>query len=185
MLNGIAPIIIFQFKKLVPKETSTPVVGPPFVSEEKVFVPLPPIPIYLDEELTGVIITDESKNIDAQTDVETKTDGTNPDVNQRGISSVTRINMVAKKSSLGVTLLSAMSDLLFDKMTSQEYSVTYLNGAVTIFNGLIHSFSISQVADNDKYDIQIEIARGPVKSPTPVEIVPTVGKTTGPLPVLD
>jgi hypothetical protein len=183
MLNGIAPIIIFQFKKKVPAQTSTPDVGPPFVSEEEVFVDLPPIPIYLDDNLTGLLITDESKSVDAQTDVETKTDGSNPDVNQKGISAVTRINLQARKDSIGVTLLAAMSDLLLEKMTSKEYSVTYLNGAVTIFQGLIHSFSINQTADKDLYDIQIEISRGPVKSPTKVELIPTVGKSTGATPL--
>jgi hypothetical protein len=183
MLNGIDPIIIFMFKKKVPEFSSTPAVGPPLVSEKEVFVPLPPIPIYLSAELTGLIITDESKSIDAQTDTETKADGTAPDVNQKGISSVTRINMIARKDSIGVTLLAAMSDYLFEKMTSKEYSVTYLNGAVTIFGGLIHSFSISQSADNDKYDIQIEISRGPAKSPTQVQIVPSVGKSTGTVPL--
>ncbi len=183
MLNGIDPIIIFQFSKKVPETVSNPRVGAPFVSDKEIFIPLPPIPIYLSEELTGLFIDTESKSIDSETTVETKTDGSSPDVTQKGINSVTKIELVASKDSIGLTLLAAMSDLLFDKLTSKEYAVTYLHGAVTIFNGLIHSFSINQSANDDKYMISIEISRGAVKSPTKVEIVPTVLKSSGTVPL--
>lgn len=182
MLNGLDPIIIFQFKKALPS-VSDSLARIPLVSQIPTLIEAPPIPVYLSEELTGLFIDSESKNLDSDTTTETKTDGSAPDINQKGINSVVKIDIVANKGSLGLTLLSALSDLLYEKMTSKEYSVTYLNGAVTVFNGLIHSFSIQQSANNDLYNISIEISRGANKSPTPVESVPTVTPSVGALPL--
>jgi hypothetical protein len=182
MLNGIDPIIIFQFKKAFPS-VSDALAKIPLVSQIPTVVEAPPIPIYLSEDLTGLFIDSESKSIDSDTTTETKTDGSAPDINQKGINSVVKIEIVANKNSLGLTLLTALSDLLYEKLTSKEYSVTYLNGAVTVFNGLIHSFSIQQSANNELYNISIEISRGQYKSPTKVELVPTVSPSTGALPL--
>jgi hypothetical protein len=182
MLNGIDPIIIFQFKKALPS-VSEQLAKIPLVASYTNFIESPPIPIYLSETLTGLFIDSESKSIDSETNTETKTDGSAPDINQKGINSVVKIEIVANKNSLGLTLLTALSDLLYEKLTSKEYAVSYLNGAVTIFNGLIHSFSIQQSANNELYNISIEISRGPYKSPTKVELVPSVIPTTGALPL--
>lgn len=67
--------------------------------------------------------------------------------------------MVATRDSIGVALFSAMADLVFPKLVSKEYSITYLHGAVTIFAGLLHSFSINQDAESTKYTINLELIK--------------------------
>jgi hypothetical protein len=181
MLNGIEPIIIFNFFKATPA-TIASLQKIPVVADVVESIGLPPIPIYLSEKATGILIVSEDKNIDLQTSTETLTSGTDPKVDQKGISSTVRINIEASRKSLGVTLLSAMADLLFKKATSKEYSITYLHGAVTVFGGLLESFQISQNADNDLYNISITLSRSGVKTQETAS-VPVVNPVVGAVPL--
>ncbi len=143
MLNGIDPIIIFNFKK---KISTTTAKIPLTASTVEEIITLPVIPIYLSERLTGLFIETESKNIDVDTTIDTLSNGDQPNFNQRALSSTIKIEMQASASSIGVALLSALSDLVFPKLTSKEYSITYLHGAVTVFDGLLHSFAVTFTA---------------------------------------
>lgn len=158
MLNGLYPIVIFNFSKLLPSVQDS-IAKIPVVSSIVEKVGLPPIPIYLDEELTGLAIASEEKSIEIQSTTETKTSGETPDVNQKGLSSTVSVTLEANQDSLGLTLFSALADQLFEKVTSKEYSVTYLSGATTVFNGLLGRFSISKVDNTNKYLISFEIIR--------------------------
>lgn len=158
MLNGIYPIVIFNFSKLTPSVQES-IAKIPVVSSIVNKIGLPPIPIYLDEELTGLAIAHEEKSIEIQSTTETKTNGDTPDVNQKGLSSTVSVSLEANQESIGLTLFSALADQLFEKVTSKEYSVTYLSGATTVFNGLLGRFSISKVEGTTKFLINFEIIR--------------------------
>lgn len=182
MLNGIDPIIIFHFRKIIPSLGSLLGTGPtiPLTAEEPSSFPLPFIPIYLSERLTGIYIDNEDKNIDIDTTQETLTNGAAPVINQRGISSTVKINMLANKDSIGVALFSAMADFIFPKVTSKEYSITYLHGAITVFEGLLHSFSITQESGTDLYRIALELVKPAATLAVGSVVVP---KATGVLPL--
>lgn len=169
MLGGISPIIIFQFSKLQPTlgETISKI---PLVSKIPTLIDEPPIPIYLDEALTGILIDSEDKSIDIDTTFNTTTKGDSPTVDQKGVGSFISINITIKKTSIGVALLSAMMDRVFEKVTSKEYKVTYLNGAVTIFRGVIRSMVLNQNADNELATLRIEISKGEKQPQAPPSI---------------
>lgn len=169
MLNGIDPILIFNFKKIPPGiETLAKI---PLISSIVSAIDLPAIPIYLSEKLTGIYIDQEDKNVDVATDTETSSDGSSPTTSQRGISSTVTITMKASRNSLGVALLGAMADLVFPKVTSKEYSITYLHGAVTVFAGLLHSFSITQNSNDDLYNITLALVKpAPGKHANVIEV---------------
>lgn len=174
MLNGIDPVIIFQFSKVNRFDVGSDI---PVVADLLTFIDEPPIPIYLSEKITGLFIDSEDKNVDIQTDFETKTSGGEADVKQRGASSTVAIQLRARKSSLGLSLLSAMIDSVFDKVTSEEYTITYLHGPVTIFRGLIQSYSATQNADSDLLFIRLEITKGK-KNPEKTLEGPTVERNS-------
>jgi hypothetical protein len=185
MLNGIDPIIIFNFKKKISAESAAGFVGPtqpkiPIVASIENLIDLPVIPIYLSEKLTGIYIDSESKTLDIDTSTDTASDGSDPNVNQKGISNIVKIEMVASRDSIGVFLFSALSDLIFPLVTSKEYSITYLHGAVTVFGGLLHSFSINQQAENDLYNITLELIRSSKKAGS---IAQVTSKTQGTVPL--
>jgi len=159
MLNGIDPIIIFQFSKLA-SDANSLLTKIPVISKIPTVIEQPPIPIYLSEELTGLYIDTEDKNVDIQTDTETLSSGDAPETTQKGVGSTVTINLVAKKDSVGMSLLSAMIDLVFDKVTSREYAITYMHGATTIFRAVLHSFAVSQNSSNDLLSVKIELSRG-------------------------
>lgn len=179
MLNGVDPIILFNFKKLTPslKESIAKI---PLAADIVSAIDLPVIPIYLSEKLTGILISAESKSMEIDTSVDTLSDGDTPKLNQRGIQSTVKIDMVASRNSIGVSLFAAMADLIFPKVTSKEYSITYLHGAVTVFAGLLHSFSISQNAENDLYSISLELIKPSSTLKTSIEVS---SKTTGNTPL--
>lgn len=176
MLNGLDPIIIFQFKKLT-AEAQESVMKIPVVSSIVNAIGLPPIPIYLSEELTGLYIDTEEKNIDIETTTETLPDGGQPKTKQKALNSVVRIQLKAVIGSIGLTLITAMADAVLPKVTSQEYSITYLHGSTTIFEGLLHSFSITQSGDNNLMLITIELAKTTQLTPTkqPITEIAPVG----------
>lgn len=180
MLNGIDPIIIFEFNKRIPLSPDT-ISNIPFVSSDATSIPFPPIPIYLSENLTGLFIQSEDKSIDVETSTETKTDGSSPAISQKGVASVVSINLIGKKDSIGLSLLSALMDQAYEKVSAQEYTITYLHGAVTIFRGLLHHYSANQNADNDLLSIKIDISKGEKQPEAKFEIAP-VPKIVGTLP---
>lgn len=182
MLNGIDPVIIFQFAKLAPILGDT-IAKIPVVSKVPSLIAMPPIPIYLSQTLTGLHIDTEEKNVDIQTTTETTTDGTSPQVDQKGVASVVAINLEARKDAVGLSLLSGLIDRVFDKVTSKEYSITYLHGPIIIFGGLLHSYSVSQDAGSELLRIKIEISKGEDSKPTKADPLPKVPALPGAVPI--
>lgn len=175
MLNGNDPLVLFHFGKKVPTGIGLEF-DIPIVATIENLIEAPPIPVYLSESFFGLIIDSESKNVDIATEVETLTNGETPKTNQKGASSSVTINLVGNKNSISLILLSAFIDLAFDKTSSQEYAITYMHGAVTIFRGLLKSYSVDQADGSDKLNVKIELTRGdsqPVK-PAGVPAVPAV-----------
>jgi len=182
MLGGIDPIIIFQFSKLKKTKWADFLSKIPIISEIPTLLEQPPIPIYLSEKITGLYIESEDKNVDIETDTDTLTDGETPEVNQKGINSSVTINLVALKNSIGLSILSSSIDLIYEKVTSKEYAITYLNGPTTIFRGRLSGFSVNQNANNDLMNIRIELTRGFKQPQAPKEIGITVPSFQGIIP---
>jgi hypothetical protein len=82
MLNGTDPIILIQFYE-APPEVKSALSKIPILSAYQDRIGLPPIPIYLSENLTGLYIVSEDKNVDIQTKTETLSDGKTPFVSQQ------------------------------------------------------------------------------------------------------
>ena len=158
MLNGIDPIIIFNFKKnfLDPTSDGDKI---PLGADEASSFPLPAIPIYLSEKLTGVYIDSEEKDMHIETVTTPTAAGDKENTNQRVLNSSVRVQMKGKQSSIGVALFTALTDLIIPKVTSKEYSITYIHGSVIIFNGLLNSFTISQVSGTDLLNLTMELGK--------------------------
>lgn len=182
MLGGIDPVILIQLSKRV----DTTFVGPqdpgiiariPIISQIPTLIDGPLIPIYLSQELTGIQIDTEEINIDIDTDVETLTDGAEPDVNQKGIQAVVSINLIGKKTQPGLILLTALMNLIFNKLTSKEYAITYLSGPITVFRGVLQGYSLTQNADNELCNIKIELSKGSKNPAKPSDVIVVPGST--------
>lgn len=180
MLGGLDPVIIFQFSALAPS-LSESLAKIPVIAKIPTLIEQPPIPIYLSETLFNIVIDGESKSVDIETTTETMSDGSAPDVSQKGIQSSVEINIEGKKDSVALTLLSALVDLAFEKVTSGEYAITYLHGATTVFRAVMHTYSVETVPGTDKLSVKIGLSRGQ-KNPAKPSSVISVPGSTGILP---
>ncbi len=181
MLNGVDPIIIFNFKKLPDFLSAlSPATKIPVVAGVDEAIDLPAIPIYLSEQLTGIYIDTEDKSIEIETTVDALTNGGAPQTTQRPIQSTVKISMTAHRDSIGLSLFAAMTDLIIPKVSSKEYSITYVHGAIVVFAGLLHSFNISQNANDELYQVTLELIKPADK--TDPKVV-QVAKATGTIPL--
>lgn len=170
MLGNLDPIIIFQLYKQLPATEAT-LAKIPLAAQNRAKTTFSIVPIYLDENLTGLQIDGESKNIDVTTDTNSTTDGSTPVVTQKALGSITTINLKAKSGSVGLTIMLALMELLLDKVTSQEYEITYMHGPILVYGGLIHSFSYELGSGNDDLcRIKLELAKGRPKLAKSVEV---------------
>lgn len=163
MLNGLSPIIIFDFLETAKIDLSSTFSKIPVLKNIPTF-PLPSIPIYLDENLTGLYVDSMTKNLDVNTEVENNPVDPNPIVLQKGINSIVTVNLKATQNSIGMILLSLLCDKIFSRLLDGKYSITYLHSTVTLFGGLLHSFSTVQNSENDLYNISLQLSKGKVNS---------------------
>lgn len=174
MLGGIAPILIISIKKNI--DTTQGFLSKiPLVSKLGSQVPLPPIPIYLDENLTGLYVQTQEKSVDVETKSDGSTDGSDPKNNQTPVGSVVSVELNGLRDSIGLTLLNAVIDLIVPRLVSKEYSITYLNGSQTVFDGLLHSYKVSEISGSTKSTIMLELVKTTDKTaqkPGPPEVAP-------------
>lgn len=182
MLGGIAPILIFYFPTKIKIPGVNALSGIPILDQLPTQLGVP-IPVYLDENLTGILVDTESKAIDIDTVAQQRNDGGPPLVNQRGLNNLVTINMIAKRDSIILAMLLALNDMIFQRVVSREYSVSYTNGPTTIFGGLLHGFSSTAEADTDLVNITMQISKSSEQGTAPPNTVAVLPKITGATPV--
>lgn len=160
MLGAIEPILAFQIYKNVTTEETNTVASIPITTKVSQRATIAVIPIYLAELATGIYIDAESKNIDIDTNLDSLTSGESAEVSQKALGSITSVSLIGKKDSLGLTILLSLAEQLLDKASSKEYEVSYMNGAITVFGGLIHSLSFDQNREDDLIRIKVDFTRG-------------------------
>lgn len=154
MLNGVAPIFIFTIPPN-PKTTQA-IAGIPILKDIVGNVGIP-IPIYLDENQTGLYVSSEEKAIDIDNDVIPQYAG-GAQTFQRPLDSIVTINLFGKKDSAALIVLLAMCDLVFSKL-KYGYGISYLNGATTLFGGVLKTFSTHVSNEDDLIKIVIQLSR--------------------------
>lgn len=181
MLNGVAPILIFNFPEnpasLSPvfnALSGIPLVGP--------LLPLSigvPIPLYLDERVTGLYVDTQGKNLDIETTIEPRYDNKKPFVYQRALNSSITINLNANKDSILLPALLALTDFIIPRLISQNYQVSYLNGPTVILGGLLQGLNTNEGSDDDLIRIVLQIQKTDQRpaSPVPPTLIPVVGAT--------
>lgn len=183
MLNGQAPIIIFTFPIFPKGPFFNAIAGIPLIGDVATTIAGIPIPIYLDENRTGIVFDSGSKALDIETTVEARDDAGKPDVRQRGLNNIVTVNLKADKQSTILAALLALNDMVFQRVVSKEYSVTYLNGPTTVFNGLLESFIVEEDVDTTLMRISMQISKANQNKPTPDSVPPVLRKVTGATPI--
>ncbi len=184
MLGGIAPILIFTFPPTLGIDLGSVLGGIPLIGDTLGEVGLP-IPIYLDEKLTGIYIESESKALDIDTDIVPvyRTNGSVSNfINQQGINNLVTINMLASRDSLILSVLLALNDMVFSKLVSGKYKLSYINGTTLIFGGLLHSFNVQGNSDDTLLKITMQIQKNNQNKPSVISQYLNVPAVTGVTP---
>jgi hypothetical protein len=149
-LNGLAPIIIFNFFKEIP----IPAFLKGFTDETK--IPLIPIPIYLDEKLTQISLED----YDRETTIDAVRDGVSS--YERVSADVVNLKFSANKSNIVMTAISALIDLIVqNNVENKTYSITVFYDNIFIIGASLESFGSRLVDGTDKREISIRISNRP------------------------
>lgn len=185
-LGGIAPLIIFHFPSLssTVSDALQGLNGIPFIGNKLATSIGTPIPIYLDKNLSGIVILSESQGLDVQEDTQPRTDGKPPIVNQKGLNSLVTIEMRAQKDSIVLTAIQSFADIIFSKVVQRNYSISYLSGSNTVFNALLHQFQTQVNPDDDLVQVTIQLSKANQKTPTPETNVNTLQRFIGSTPTL-
>lgn len=176
-LNGIAPLLVIQLKNALSQNVvkKIPVAGDFLASNIGI-----PIPIYLDENLTGIYVKGESKSIDIETKIDSIDAKKAPIFSQKALSSITTVEMVASQRGVMLATLLAFADVILTRVVAKQYSVSYFNGPTIILNGVLHGFTTQIGEDDDLVRINMALSSGPV---VPDALVSEVPKVTGvPIP---
>lgn len=155
ILNKVAPLIIFKIAlednnyDAYAEAASIPVVGG-LLTELLDAVDGIPIPIYLEEQVSGIVVDSISNSYDIDTAVEGINKATALDVSQRVIEATTTVNMTCNdKDSLVLSAIMAFMDMILRKAVSRAYTISYIHGSTVILNGLLKSFNTNGTADSE------------------------------------
>lgn len=160
MLNGVAPILIFSFEPNIAalNPLFNAIEGIPKIGKTLAGIGIP-IPIYLDERLTGLYVDTEAKNLDLDTEIKPRYDEKQPYVYQRLQNSSISVNLLATRDSVMLPVLLALSDMIIPKLVSGKYSLSYLNGSTVILGGLLQGLNTSEGADDNLIRITLQIQK--------------------------
>lgn len=148
-LGGLAPVIIFTFYK----EISVPQFLQGFVKIKT--IPLVPIPIYLDEKFTKVLLDDYERDttIDVLRDGVTAYERTSAD-------SVT-LKFRANKSNIAMTALTALIDQIVERVEKKTYDITIFYDNIFIIGAALEQFTSRLMEGGDMREISIRVANRP------------------------
>lgn len=164
MLGGLYPLIVFTLKEDIPSlsDESPLIQKKSSISNIVKDIGLP-IPIYL-HNLTGIVVDEETRAIDIDTVPDTAYDkgSQTPKIiyDQRAVNSLTSINLIARKESVALTVLLALSEIIVSKIVTKRYSISYWNGPIFVMNGLLRSVNTSPSPDSTLVRVNIQISKG-------------------------
>lgn len=182
MLNGVAPLLVFTFSPIPTNPLFNALTGVPVVSDIISAIGVP-IPLYFDEQVTGLYVDSESKALDLEVEVKTRKDAGPPIVKQNGIDSTVTVNMFAKKDSILLSVLLALNDLVFTKAASSSYQVSYFNGSTVLIGGFVKSMVTNMGTDDDLIRISFTLSKANWRASTKnAATIDTIAPITGALP---
>lgn len=123
-----------------------------------------PIPLYLDENLTGLAVSNEEDSLNISSDYipvlngMPGADGKSIKVLQRGESQSSRITLTGVKNSIGLNILLPLMKTILSRVFAQkEYRIAYFNQNVLIFNARLTAYQMAPGENDTKVTISITL----------------------------
>lgn len=154
MLNGIAPLLVFQFYEGTNVSDLEEI---PTVKETPKLIGAP-IPLYLEESITNIMVNEGGAEISISTDAQTDSKG-KAKPKQRVISTTVNISMTGSADSLILNTILAMCNLISTKLVDQNYAVSYFHKSTIVVKGLLDSFRYEVVENTSKMNIFMTLSK--------------------------
>lgn len=177
-LNGLSPLLIFTFYKTI----TTPSFLSGVVSGADTKIPLLPIPLYLDERITGIQLDDYDRDIS----IDVMRDGVS--AFERVSGDVVNLKFRMQKNNIVLTALTALIDRVikvFDEKIASNfddpnYSLTIFYDNIFILDASLERFSTRLVDGTDLREVSFTFSkRSEKKTETQEPIARTVGNSLG------
>ena len=155
MLNGLYPVIVFQKINEVRgrmengRIVSTDVSGTALSK---------PIPIYLDEQLTGIALISQSRRVEFANDTIVDNATGEMKVKQRGVSNSVDIELKANRNSTGLNILLPLVNIAFQMAALGKYVISYFNQNVILFSAKLTNFVADENSDNTAVIIRFSLS---------------------------
>lgn len=170
MLDGVSPVLIFRINNLINVDND-PLTQKLSEIESVINSVGVPIPVYLDSQWSGVVVDDESKAIDIETEQdvvrkkEISSTSTKELKNQRLLNTSTNINLAAQKDSVGLSVILAFCEQIVPLIASKGYSIDYYNGPILVVGSLLKSISTSASPNDDLVRVNIVLSTSLANKP--------------------
>lgn len=178
-LNGIAPLIIFTFYREIKNPVSF--IGP----TKPLLIPTVPIPLYLEERITGLQLDDYDRDIS----IDVLRDGVS--AFERVSGDVVNLKFRMQKDNIILSILTALVDRViqtFDKSVKtiaptfdiQKYKLTVFYDNIFIFDASLERFSTRLVENSDMREVSLTFSkRSQAVVAAAAPIARTVGSSAG------
>ena len=172
MLGGKAPVIVFNFASITSK-TVLEKLGIK-IGEDSLFnfdIPFFSIPIYLDEELTGILVDDHDRTIN----LEYETDGVNN--YEREISSDVGITVIARKDNVAMNAFLALFEKILKYVNEKSYKIYFYYDDVFLTNAGLKDFNVSTRQNTDTRVVHFTLTNRSEKSKSMANILKQAGNS--------
>lgn len=172
MLGGTAPVMVFNFATISTQDLLKKIgIGLGLDSFFNFDIPLFSIPVYLDEELTGIIADETERSIN----VEYETDGLNN--YEREISSDVKITLKAQKDNIAFQAFLAMFETVLKKLDPKLYKIYFYYDDVFMTDAGLKDFSSSTMQNRDTKMVTFTLTNRSQKSLVAQTILKNVGES--------
>jgi hypothetical protein len=182
MLNGKDPLIIFHFYGNPYAKALAAIFGAggvPVLAQSVLDLVGIPIPFYLSEKLTGLVVDSQTRDLRLKTDTKANIDDTVKPTSSQTISSDgIHVSIKCNMDSPFLAAFMAMFNLIVSKVIAQNYKISYFNGTTVVIKGLLNSFSTSENPNDNLLIINFELGIGDQetdaekKAPNPSALTP-------------
>ena len=172
MLGGTAPVMVFNFASISSK-TILEKMGIK-IGEDSLFnfdIPYFSIPIYLDEQLTGLLVDDHERTLN----IEYETDGVNN--YEREISSDVTITIIAQKNNVALQAFLALFEKVLNYINEKSYKIYFYYDDIFLTNAGLKDFSVTTRQNTDTRVVRFTLTNRSEKSKAVSNILKQAGNS--------
>lgn len=172
MLGGTAPVMVFNFASISSKSLLEKLGIK--IGEDSLFnfdIPYFSIPVYLDEQLTGLLVDDHERSIN----IEYETDGVNN--YEREISSDVAITIIARKDNVALQAFLALFEKILKYVNEKSYKIYFYYDDVFLTNAGLKDFNVSTRPNTDTRVVRFTLTNRSEKSKSVANILKQAGNS--------